>query len=299
MASSFTHLRTSGFYSTSRHQHTLSSVAPEARLALWLATLVGLALSGCGGDEAACGHTTAEVQAHIFAPRCGTSGCHEGQRASVGLDLVAPDVVARLLRATSEDCNGRRMLVPGDPDGSYLFQKLTGAAPVCGSRMPLGGAPLTSTEVACVRAWITSLAGADAGAIDAAVRPMSDASTDATTPDAPMDAGVSCPAGQLACGAACVNPMTDGMHCGGCGRACPAGLSCAVGACACPMGQSSCGGRCVDTATDGMHCGACGRACPVGQGCSAGACVCPTGQGACAGVCVATATSALHCGACG
>lgn len=49
---------------------------------------------------------------------------------------------------------------------------------------------------------------------------------DVVAPDVP-----SCPSGLTACGAACLNTMTDSSHCGSCGNACAASTSCVAGSC--------------------------------------------------------------------
>jgi endo-1,3(4)-beta-glucanase len=92
----------------------------------------------------------------------------------------------------------------------------------------------------------------------------------------------SCSSGLLDCGGACVDPRLDAGHCGACGNACPAGLSCLSGACAlaCPAGQVACGGACVDPLTDATFCGASGdctgalggTTCGTGQACVGGTC---------------------------
>ncbi|NOZ53123.1 MAG: hypothetical protein GXP08_08275 [Gammaproteobacteria bacterium] len=41
-----------------------------------------------------------------------------------------------------------------DSDGSYLIQKLEGAAGIAGSQMPLGKAPLPQTVINNIRLWI-------------------------------------------------------------------------------------------------------------------------------------------------
>jgi hypothetical protein len=57
--------------------------------------------------------------------------------------------------SSSSRCGGRPLVVPGDPDGSLLYQKLS-EPPPCGSRMPLGGAQLTEAQREMVRSWIAA-----------------------------------------------------------------------------------------------------------------------------------------------
>jgi hypothetical protein len=49
-----------------------------------------------------------------------------------------------------------RMLLPGDPEHSYLLQRLQGKVP--GSPMPLANQPLSSAEIIAIACWIESLA---------------------------------------------------------------------------------------------------------------------------------------------
>ncbi len=110
------------------------------------------------GPDAASAFTcasAAEVEEELLPMRCGTSLCHAaGESAAAGLDLVSPDMQARLAAATSsEACGSVPLLVPGDADNSLLFQKL-GASPPCGSPMPLAQAPLSADELACISNWI-------------------------------------------------------------------------------------------------------------------------------------------------
>ena len=45
-------------------------------------------------------------------------------------------------------------IVRGNPDESYLVKKLAGTASI-GERMPLGGSPVSSSDLATIRQWIT------------------------------------------------------------------------------------------------------------------------------------------------
>jgi hypothetical protein len=58
-----------------------------------------------------------------------------------------------LVNAPSTEVPALMRVAPGNPDASYLIQKLEGTAPV-GGRMPLGGSPLPAETIAVVRQWI-------------------------------------------------------------------------------------------------------------------------------------------------
>ncbi len=106
-----------------------------------------------------------------------------------------------------------------------------------------------------------------------------------------------CPSGQTRCNGTCVDILTDGANCGGCGRVCEHVNACQQGRCplACPAGQARCTeGQCVDITGDAANCGACGVTCPAGFGCQGGTCsrtvgTCSAGQNSC------TATGQVSC----
>lgn len=51
---------------------------------------------------------------------------------------------------------GAVRVIPSNASGSYLIQKLEGAADIVGLRMPRNGPPyLTDAQVALIRQWIT------------------------------------------------------------------------------------------------------------------------------------------------
>jgi hypothetical protein len=107
---------------------------------------------------------------------CAKATCHvAGATAAAGLDLASSDAFSRMYGVTSSMC-GEEIISPLGPDHSLLVEKLAGTT-TCGARMPLGGAPLSASEMACVRDWIT-------GEI-AASPPLPDGGTDdAGDPDA-------------------------------------------------------------------------------------------------------------------
>jgi hypothetical protein len=111
------------------------------------------------------------VQKQIFGAKgCRVAACH-GAGASGGLDLRYGAAHFSLVGqpATAPGAAAKMLVVPGDPEASFLWQKLTGRlATDEGVRMPAAGAPaLDALELELVRSWI--VAGAPAtGKVDAA-----------------------------------------------------------------------------------------------------------------------------------
>jgi hypothetical protein len=135
--------------------------------------------SGDSGGGGTCPAGTDVEQ--VIAAHC--ASCHGGAAPQNGLDLSSN--IAAHTAGVSSSCMGLPYVAPGDPDGSFLLQKMTAQTPACGGHMPpspLMG--LSADEAACVRAWISGMSASpgDAGATDAA-------DTDAAATDAhPADA---------------------------------------------------------------------------------------------------------------
>jgi hypothetical protein len=91
------------------------------------------------------------IQANVLTPICTT--CHSGAAAPLGLRLDEGVSYALLVNAPSTEVPSLLRVDPGNPDNSYLIQKLEGTAAV-GARMPLGGSPLPPETIAVVRQWI-------------------------------------------------------------------------------------------------------------------------------------------------
>lgn len=67
---------------------------------------------------------------------------------------------AELVSVAADQCDtGQLLVAPGDPEASYLINKLTGVGMCFGSRMPKGSGSLSGGEIDIIRAWIG--AGAD------------------------------------------------------------------------------------------------------------------------------------------
>ena len=84
----------------------------------------------------------------IFAASCGGSGCHVGGSAS-GVNLASWSATM----ASNGSQYGGPSVVAGSAAISPLVDKL-GSSPRFGSRMPLGRAALTSSQIASISSWI-------------------------------------------------------------------------------------------------------------------------------------------------
>jgi mono/diheme cytochrome c family protein len=130
-----------------------------------------IAFAGCGGGNGSgaaappppppptFNATFSEVQDNVFTPTCATSGCHRGAGAPQGLQLDEANSYGLLVGVASSEDPGVLRVAAGDPNNSYLIQKLEGTASV-GGQMPLNGTPLEQSVIDIVRQWISD------GAID-------------------------------------------------------------------------------------------------------------------------------------
>jgi outer membrane protein assembly factor BamB len=101
------------------------------------------------------------IYTQVMAQRCAGSVCHSGASTGGSLNLQAGTssaVRSSILKQTASgsECasSGLSLVVPGNPDMSLLYRKLTDM-PSCGSRMPPTG-PLTTEESDRFRAWIAN-----------------------------------------------------------------------------------------------------------------------------------------------
>ena len=97
------------------------------------------------------------IQENIFTPIC--SVCHAGGGAPEGLRLDAANSYNLLVGVPSTEVPSLLRVKPGDPDNSYIIQKLEGHAAV-GAQMPFGcptSQPcLSATTIAFIAQWITN-----------------------------------------------------------------------------------------------------------------------------------------------
>jgi hypothetical protein len=122
-----------------------------------------------GGESAPLAANLQSIQDHVFTPIC--TQCHAGAAAPLGFRLDQDSAYAMLVNAPSSEAPGLQRVTPGDPDASYLIQKLEGRAAV-GAQMPLGQPPLPQATINVIRQWIANGAQATASATQPAVMPM-------------------------------------------------------------------------------------------------------------------------------
>jgi hypothetical protein len=80
--------------------------------------------------------------------------CHAGPTPAGRLNLSG-DVYAALVNKPSSFKPGAILVVPGDPENSYLYQKLVGTSGIVGLRMPRNGPPyLTDGQIEVIERWI-------------------------------------------------------------------------------------------------------------------------------------------------
>lgn len=99
------------------------------------------------------------IRREVFARSCATADCHSQATASGGLVLEGLLAYGQLygLAAHNEAAGalGIKRVRPGDPEGSFLYRKITGALEAGqGEAMPRGGAALSAAQVELVRQWI-------------------------------------------------------------------------------------------------------------------------------------------------
>ncbi len=135
------------------------------RAALAVTFSAGFLLSCDGGDGTGLppagplGANFSQIQANVFTPTCAITGCHFGAGAPQGLRLDAASSFALLVGVASMEQSSVLRVAPGDPDNSYLIQKLEGSAS-SGQQMPLNAPALPQPTIDVIRQWISD------GAID-------------------------------------------------------------------------------------------------------------------------------------
>jgi mono/diheme cytochrome c family protein len=96
-----------------------------------------------------------QIQAQILTPACVPCHTDDGRTPSGGLNMKSGSAYSNLVNVASTGKPGATRVIPGNPSGSYMIQKLEGAPDIVGLRMPRNGPPyLTDAQVALIRQWI-------------------------------------------------------------------------------------------------------------------------------------------------
>ncbi|WP_299697276.1 c-type cytochrome domain-containing protein [Hydrocarboniphaga sp.] len=98
------------------------------------------------------------IQDNVFTPIC--TQCHAGASAPQGLDLQQGSSYDMIVNVVSQEQPTLARIAPGDPDASYLIQKIAGAAGISGARMPYGcptSQPcLDAATIDVIRQWVSN-----------------------------------------------------------------------------------------------------------------------------------------------
>lgn len=114
--------------------------------------------SGSCADES----TFAHIERRIFGPRgCRAETCHGSAAGAGGLDLRTgrsyDSLVGIAAANAAAAADGKLRVAPGDPDASFLLDKLSGELTAAeGAQMPDVGRALNAGELDLVRAWIAA-----------------------------------------------------------------------------------------------------------------------------------------------
>jgi len=101
----------------------------------------------------------------IFDRSCALPSCHTPPVINAGLDLSPGRAYRDIVNVNAQQKPALKRVKPGDPDNSYLFQKILGAPGIAGVQMPngcpgtpLAGQCLTGDEIDAIRTWILECA---------------------------------------------------------------------------------------------------------------------------------------------
>jgi hypothetical protein len=106
------------------------------------------------------------IQDNVFTPIC--SKCHIGASAPEGLQLDAAHSYNLLVGVPSAERPDLLRVNPGNPDASYMVQKIENAPGIVGGQMPLMETPLPQATIDAIRQWVTNGAQNAAAAAPAA-----------------------------------------------------------------------------------------------------------------------------------
>ena len=129
-----------------------------------LLSFFALFLASCGNS----GTTTpppplsdkfADIQTQTLNGSCAISGCHVGSSPKALLNLQTGKAYSQLMNNPIQNDAAlkrySRLVVPGKPDSSFLYIKLTNPKTDEGELMPQRTGTLSKEELDAIRSWIT------------------------------------------------------------------------------------------------------------------------------------------------
>jgi hypothetical protein len=174
----------------------------------WIASLAAAAVAACtgsgvgldangnpitpGGGGEPLTPDFKSIQDNVFTPIC--TKCHIGAGAPQGLQLDEAHSYALLVGVPSTEQPNVLRIKAGDPDNSYLVQKIEGAPSITGVRMPFGGPYLPQSTIDVIRTWVTNGALPSTTAARAAVQQRSSFAVEVTSPEEGMVLSAALPA---------------------------------------------------------------------------------------------------------
>lgn len=102
--------------------------------------------------------TLASLEADYFAKSCAFSSCHSAKGKKGGLDLSVGHAWESLVDVDATKAPGKKRVVPGEPDASFIVQKLEGPAAGEGKLMPEGSTEPFDPEcrIHALREWVAA-----------------------------------------------------------------------------------------------------------------------------------------------
>jgi hypothetical protein len=103
--------------------------------------------------------TLEQLEQQVFAPTCSRDTCHNGPQSEHTLSLLPGEAYANLVGVQPDNLTarlaGKLRVDPGNPDNSFLLDKLRGTLELDeGERMPRTLPKIPAKEIALVAAWI-------------------------------------------------------------------------------------------------------------------------------------------------
>jgi hypothetical protein len=116
--------------------------------------------------ELECAPDLASMESGIFKRACAFVNCHTQNGFAGNLVLADTDIRKELVGVEAATCPGWKRVVPGAPEASFFWHKLTLDEPECGERMAWGYERLPEPILDCVRNWILGLSSEGDAATD-------------------------------------------------------------------------------------------------------------------------------------